>query len=500
MPLPILSDPEYLALLPEDRKEYKRRLEGERERERIKQAHDTFTGFFAATTPFKPEPMQAHMGNLIERISIQREAGLRELEHKPPQHGGSIAITQEFVPFYLGHNPEKRVRLLTYNITHSEHFSDTIIRIMQSPEYKEIFPNKDCWLPDRVRASEWSTNLRASINDSQHSFMALGLQTGFVGSGGDLILVDDAYANDKDPFSDVINLGLRKTFNEVILTRANPDTNIIVMAHSWNDKDLRAWLIEQGGWNDTKYSAICESENDPLGRELGEALSPRYPIEYLIRLRDGGTNEKGEIIQGMGMSAFNSLYQGNGTSRDGSDFTLDMFKYVDDYRRMPGSFFIRAWDWASSAQKTADKTSGSLWYFRPDKTYTKVNCSWGRFNPSGTEEFIYNTSKNDREVYSKIAPVISWIEKPFGAAEVFVDSICRKCAEFGMRQEKVTKDKATRALPLRAAMENGNVTILKASWNKVCEDEFLSFPNGVKDDFVDSDSLAFNIGARIRIT
>lgn len=491
------TEEEILTWPPEKAEEYLSLAEELEEIEKTEKSRSTFTGFFSATTPFNPEPMQAHMGELIERITLQHETGVRELIHKPPQHGGSIAITQEFIPFYLGHNPTARVRLLTYNITHSEHFSDTIIRIMQSPEYKKIFPNPDCWIPDRVRAGEWSTNARARINDSQHSFMALGLQTGFVGSGGDLILVDDAYANDKDPFSEIINLGLRKTFNEVILTRANPETNIVVMAHSWNQKDLRAWLLEQGGWNDTRYAAICDSGDDPLKRQIGESLSDRYPIEYLLKLKDGGKDEKGKPIQGMGSSAFNSLYQGNGMSRDGSKYKLEWFDFVEDFRRMEDSLFFLYCDPASSAEPTADRTAISLLYKRPDGTYTWIKSWWGRFTPSGTTNFVKNICKEVTERYGMIAPIIPYIEEPPGAGNVYTDSIISACAQYGMRSDRVSKDKITRALPLIACMEVGNINILKTALEQEMIDEILGFPNSKHDDLNDSITGAMNMAATV---
>jgi len=467
------------------------------ERERREKGKNEFAEFFRITTGWNPEPMQADMGNLIEQVSIHRATSLRELIHKPPQHGGSITITQEFIPFYLGWNTEKRVRLLTYGITHSEHFSDTIVKIMQSPEYEELFGWR---LPTRVKSSEWSTPHRAKINDSQHSFMALGLQSGFVGSGGDLIIIDDAYANDKEPFSGTINEGIKKTFNEVVRTRANPETNVVVMAHSWNEKDLRAWLIKQGGWNDTRYAAICDSENDPLGRKIGEPLSSRYPVEYLLGLRDGGFDKDGNAFQGMGLAAFNSLYQGNGMSRDGSLVKLEWFDYVKDFQKASAGFLVRYWDWASSPQPTADRTSGALIYKNPIGKYTLLDLSYGRFSPGDRNKFIENTIRSDNEKYKHLGKVIQVIEAPKVSVEI-VTGIRKYLAEKGFATvaDEKTATKESRAEYLFTQMELGNVSYLLAPWNQPMQEEMLGFPNAEHDDLVDSPSGAIHFANKIKI-
>lgn len=417
--------------------------------------------------------------------------------------------SQRLAPFAIGNDPNIRVRLVTYNETHSERFSKTVIGIMQEPSYQSLFP--DVQIPKVAAVGEWSTSIRMSMKDSQTSFMALGLGSGWIGSGGDLVIVDDPYKTREEAFSDVIHERIKNWHNEVLVTRVNPDTNVIVMYHSWNERDYGCYLDEQGGWENWRYAAICDSENDPCGRKIGEALSPRYPLEYLEAIRDGGVY-KDQKLDGIGASAFESLYQGNPKSRGGVLFKKSMFNYVNAYRKHEDGIFILGIDWAMSGEPTADRTSISLHYKRPDGTRTKVRAWFGRFNPSDTQNFIYNVCKEAVETYSEIAPVFFTIEKGIAAAEMYVHSIMAKCAEFGLREFPSTKEKSIRALPLVAQMEVGNFEILNDSnpesegflppeqrWNRECENEFLSFPNAKHDDLVDSDTLTFNFGLQFGV-
>ncbi|MDW9242285.1 terminase-like family protein [Burkholderia cepacia] len=52
--------------------------------------------------------------------------------------------------------------------------------------------------------------------------------------------------------------------------------------------------------------------------------------------------------------------------------------------------------------------------------------------------------------------------------------------------------KTTRAKPLAAQIEAGNVVMLRGPWNKIMKDELAMFPNGSNDDQVDALSRAFN--------
>ena len=63
---------------------------------------------------------------------------------------------------------------------------------------------------------------------------------------------------------------------------------------------------------------------------------------------------------------------------------------------------------------------------------------------------------------------------------------------FDFRADKVTGNKQLRAEAMAAAMECGNLSLVRASWNREFVAELLEFPQGAHDDQVDSTSGAFN--------
>ena len=57
---------------------------------------------------------------------------------------------------------------------------------------------------------------------------------------------------------------------------------------------------------------------------------------------------------------------------------------------------------------------------------------------------------------------------------------------------RATGSKELRANPLSSAAEQGNVRLIRASWNRDFLDEFELFPGGAHDDIVDAANGAFS--------
>jgi predicted phage terminase large subunit-like protein len=77
-----------------------------------------------------------------------------------------------------------------------------------------------------------------------------------------------------------------------------------------------------------------------------------------------------------------------------------------------------------------------------------------------------------------------------GVAEV--DYYIRALAGYAVRANVVTKNKETRARPVSAQAEAGNVKLVRGPWNEAFLRELENFPEGTHDDQVDALSGAFN--------
>ena len=85
------------------------------------------------------------------------------------------------------------------------------------------------------------------------------------------------------------------------------------------------------------------------------------------------------------------------------------------------------------------------------------------------------------------------IEQAPGLSKEPTEDLVRQLAGFAVYADRVSRDKESRAQPLQAQAQAGNVKLLDASWLGAYLDELCSFPTGAHDDLVDASSGAFNM-------
>lgn len=112
-----------------------------------------------------------------------------------------------------------------------------------------------------------------------------------------------------------------------------------------------------------------------------------------------------------------------------------------------------------------------------------------RDSPLKVEQFVKNTALQD----GYHVPIC--VEEDPGSSGVAdAQNYVRLLAGFNVRVRKPTKDKVTRALPVSAQSEAGNVKIIRGHWNEEFFSELENFGEDCKghDDQVDCLSGAFN--------
>lgn len=107
-------------------------------------------------------------------------------------------------------------------------------------------------------------------------------------------------------------------------------------------------------------------------------------------------------------------------------------------------------------------------------------------SPLGVQTIIKNTAIRDG-----INVRIGLEEDPGQAGVADVEHLSRLLMGFNVRRNKVMKDKVSRASPVSAQAEAGNIKVLRAKWNDEFFKELENFPEGSHDDIVDALSGAF---------
>ncbi len=146
---------------------------------------------------------------------------------------------------------------------------------------------------------------------------------------------------------------------------------------------------------------------------------------------------------------------------------------------------VRAWDFASSTKTSADYTVGTLMSVS-DGIYTVESVVRAQTGPAGVEQLVKQIARMDG-----VGVAIALEQEPGSSGEMAVHALIRALSGYNARASRPSVDKVTRAMPMLAQAQAGNVRILRAPWNNSWLDEFSLFPNGEHDDQVDSASTAF---------
>lgn len=228
-----------------------------------------------------------------EEFERRQGQGTRAAIHAMPQAGKSILISQAYPAWILGYDHLHRFRLATYNILHSARFSIVIKNILNSPEHRALFSDPAGHIPERCKAVEWSTNARIRLNDGQASFTALGLQSGFVGTGAETLLIDDPYKSYEEALSEVIREKTWRFHTDTASPRLTEQNNELIMFHRYHQDDMGGRAIASGEFDLWRYAAIADGDYvdeetgmtfpDPLNRKEGEYLTARRSPAFYVK-------------------------------------------------------------------------------------------------------------------------------------------------------------------------------------------------------------------------
>lgn len=380
----------------------------------------------------------------------------------PPRHAKTETVTIRYPVHRLERDPSTRALVTGYNQQVARKFSRKTRNII----YDRIE------LSDKTSSDEWETKAGGGL-------VARGVGTPPTGYGFDLILIDDPIKKREEAESPVYREKLWDWYTDDLYTRLEPGGAIILTLTRWHHDDLAARAIasEANRWTILRLPALAE-ENDPVGRQPGQALWPdRYNETSLARIRQVQNKRDGAY-------SFESLFQQNPTPREGAFFKVGQLQIVDAVPA--GLTTCRAWDLAASAGKgdyTAAVKIGvdkqGVWYI--------LDMQRGQWSPDERDSVMRRIAALDGyDVRIRMA------QDPGQAGVDQAMRLTRMLAGYSIRSERVSGDKATRASGLAAQLNAGNVRLLRGSWNADLIEEFRQFPQGKNDDIVDATADAFN--------
>ena len=394
----------------------------------------------------------------IERFLQSDRRGL--MISMPPRHMKSTIGSECLPAWWLSRNPQGEVIIASYNQSQARKISRSCRQRFDSEAHRMIFGRTD-FSVDAVDEFQ----IRGKLN-GRPSLIAAGVGSGLTGSGGDLIIIDDPVKDMEEADSQTMRDKVYDWYTSVASTRLSPGGHIILIMTRWHHDDLAGRIL-----NDDRDS--WEILNLPAIGADGSALWPeRFPVSDLESKRAA-----------IGSRVFEALYQGRPTPLEGGMFKREWM--VHGERFGPDAIRCRYWDKAAT-HGDGDWTVGCLMAME-DGRYCIEDIVRLQGSPHEVQDTIRRTAEADGPDVR-----IRMEQEPGSSGVDVIDMYSRGIlCGYDFRPDKVTGNKELRAGPMAAAMECGNLTIVRAPWNRELESELLEFPLGAHDDQVDACSGAF---------
>jgi predicted phage terminase large subunit-like protein len=395
----------------------------------------------------------------------------------PPRYSKTELAVVNFCAWAFGQVPDAEFIHASYSGTLAGNNSGNVQSLIQHEAYGEIFP-------ELRLASEAQHHWKTTAGGVMYATGTGGTITGF-GAGkmrdtfGGAIIIDDPHKAD-EARSDVIRQGVIDWFQGTLESRKNDPqrTPIILIMQRLHEQDLSGWLLgDRGpdlsgppvaGGNGEVWEHLCLSAwNDD-----GSTLWPqKHDAEQLRSMEQAAPYH------------FAGQYRQRPAPPEGGIFRPDQIPVID---AIPAETirWVRGWDLAATTD--GDWTAGAKLGKLPDGRFVIADMVRVRQGPDGRDAAIRNTAALDTK-----ACRISLPQDPGQAGKTQALHLTRMLAGYTVHTSPESGDKVTRAEPLAAQVNVGNVLMLRGSWNQGLIDEMRMFPNGANDDQIDALSRGF---------
>jgi predicted phage terminase large subunit-like protein len=426
----------------------------------------------------------------------------------PPRHGKTEIVSRRFPAYLLGRNPDCKIIACSYASDLASLINRDVQRIINSPEYAELFPDTTLNISN-VRTTSQESYLRNSdifeVVNHKGVYRSAGVGGSITGMGGNILLVDDPFRSRADAESPTIRQKVYEWYTSTFRTRRQKDASILLIATRWQEDDLTGRLIELSKndpmadqWEVISLPALSEEEIEPydIRTEPNQALWPdEYPESDLFGTKASLT-----------MYEWLSLYQQRPSAVEGNLVKKEDFRYCTLENGVLSLFTDKALgtkkvfmlnqckifqtcDPAASEKSTADDFVLATWAQTPENDLAlidilKTNLETPKHVPLFKQQYI------------KFHPQQQWIE---------TDGVGRPTYQLllveglPIRELKTSgHDKLIRFIPAATRITAGCVYFLSneatmSTWLPGYEAELLGFPNTKQDGQVDCTSYACQV-------
>jgi len=422
-----------------------------------------------------------HLDAICDHLEAVFKGDIRNIIiNIPPRHMKSLAVSVFFPTWVWINDPSSRWLFSSYAQDLSTRDSLKCRRLIQSLWYQARWSDRYTITTDQNQKTRFE-------NDKTGYRLSTSVDGVATGEGGDYIVVDDPH-NVKQAESEIKRNGVLMWWDEVMSTRLNnPNTGrkIIVMQRL-HENDLTGHILaKELGYVHLMLPAEYEKDRkcftnigfeDPREDEYEPLWEGLYGREALDTLKKDLVSEY----------AIAGQLQQRPAPRGGGMFQVDKIKIANAINKHHIVRSVRYWDKAGT-EGGGCYTAGVLMHVMSDGGFLVADVIKGQWSAGKREAIIKQTAQVDGK------EVTVWVEQePGSGGKESAESTIKNLAGFRVKADKVTGAKEVRAEPYANQVEIGNVSILKAEWNRGFLSNHESFPVGKEKDDVDASAGGFN--------
>jgi len=448
-----------------------------------------------------PRTVQTPALDLIDEALIDVTQGRcdRLIITMPPQEGKSSRVTKIGALWFLLHNPDWRVAIVSYAQDLANDFGRDIRTAITGHSGQEDTLDLGLRIaPDSGAVSSWQ------IDGHRGGVRSVGITGGLTGRAANCLIIDDPVANRERADSPVYREQAKNFWRTVGSTRLAPGAPVILVLTRWHTDDLAGYLLGQEDAHRWRVINIpAQADHDPnkggtdlLGRQPGEWMASARVNEDTGQQRTPAQWE--QIRVQTGTRDFTALYQGRPSPETGGVLQEDWWHSYDQplWLEHNGVCMVpnangadvelcQSWDFTFKDTKSSDFVVGQVWLRRGADVFL-LDQVRARMSFTGSLKAIRALSKRWPQATAKLVE-----DKANGPA--ILNALRSQLV--GLIPVEPEGSKYARAAAVSPLVEAGNVHLPDVSfapWVSGLVQEAKDFPNVANDDQVDALSQALH--------
>ncbi len=426
-----------------------------------------------------------------------------------PQTGKTLNLSLLGPAWILGRNPKAKIAIVSYSATRAEEIGKELMDILESPQYRQVFPD---FKPD---PGAWS---RSHLQNTKGGRILLrGVGGAITGNTADYLFIDDPIKGEDDE-SDLTPTALERLwawFFKVAYSRGSKRTRILIVHTRWAEDDLIGRLCDPNhpernkrfrgiaeDWFYLNLSAIIKDTSlaELLGLELKVSAEPRVIEMFGIEPMETLWPESKDLAfyaewKRGDPRSFSALAMGSPAPDDGAYFLKDWLVEYNSMEAIPSNLRIYgASDHAVSLKQGRDSTViGKIGLDEFDNIWLLPDLVWDKMETDRTVEELCVSM-----THSRWKPILWWLEDE-NIKKAFGPFLVKRMHELKIYSTVLSGIRPAADKKTRARSTQGRMAMKKfrfpafAPWWPDAKAQLLRFPYAAHDDFVDFLSL-FGMG------